>query len=128
MPTWMFWDYKPNDNVIRAWLDTLPKQAKQKFNNGLLHLAALPLGSWQRPIVDTLTDECAGLFEIRVRLGRVRYRLLRYNDGRPAQATRLHGFTTPNDKVDPTQCQEAYRRRDHLEQNPEERRVLHDYG
>src|SRR3990167_2146209 len=95
-----FYDYVDADgqNVIHKWLQSIPKGAKAKFNNRLRHLEATPPGQWTRPLVETLDGHCAGLFEVRVAVGRIQYRILGYHNA-VREPTLVHPFIKPGAKV-----------------------------
>ena len=63
-----FFDYVDpgGTNVIHSWLGTVPTKVKAKFTKKLLNLEGTPVGQWTRPTVETLDQECAGVFEVRV--------------------------------------------------------------
>ncbi len=123
-----FYDFMDKDgaNTIRSWLDSIPKGAKAKFNNWLVHLEATPPGQWKRPLVDTLDGHCAGLFEIRVSLSHQQFRIL---GGHTAERkpTLLHCFIKPGDEVPHEECDRANKNQEALRTDPA-RRVEHDYG
>ena len=122
-----FYEFCAEDggNEIRIWLDGIPKGAKAKFNNWLQHLEATPPGQWKRPLVDTLDEHCAGLFEIRVKLSTQRFRILGAHtpDRTP---TLLHCFIKPDAKVPHLDCDVAFANEAIVNANPK-RRVRHDY-
>lgn len=125
-----FYDYRGDDgvNVIFEWLNGLRKGAKAKFTNRLLHLEGTPPGQWQRPLVETLTDACADLFEIRVAVSHHQFRILGAHMGSSRTPTLLHGFTKPGDAVDPAECAEANARKANVLRDPAKYRVEHKYG
>ena len=124
-----FYDFVDDagQNVVRLWLDGIPKGAKAKFNNWLRHLEATPPGKWKRPQVETLDGKCAGLFEVRVSLSHQQYRILgSHSDDR--KPTLLNCFIKPGKKVPEAECDRAFLRKDQVEANPKRHRVEHDYG
>ena len=76
-----FYDYVDESgvNTISAWLKSLGAKGYAKFDTRILNLEATPKGQWRRPGVDTLSKECGGLFEIRVKVDRVQRRLLGFH-------------------------------------------------
>jgi phage-related protein len=104
--------------------DRIPKKAKAKFTKRLLHLEGTAPGLWTRPYVDTLTDHCAGLFEIRTRLGKVQYRILGFHNARQ-QPTLAHCFIKPGDEVPKGDCDSAFEVRNIVQQDPARYRVEH---
>lgn len=111
-------------NEIRAWLETLETKPRARFKKWLLHLEGTPPGQWTRPYVDTLTDHCQGLFEIRVPLDR-QYRLLGAHENRTP--TLLHGFVKPGDAVDEAECDRAFVKLERIHQDPDRHRAEHSY-
>ena len=112
------------NDVIRAWLETLPTKPRQRFKTWLLHLEGTPHGNWTRPYVETLDGYCAGLFEIRVSLGK-QYRLLGTHMGKTP--TLLHGFIKPGKKVRREECDRAFKHLADVSSDPEKHRVEHSY-
>lgn len=124
-----FYDYVENDvNVIDLWLNGVPKGVKAKFNNWLGHLETTPPGGWKRPLVETLTDECADLFEIRVKRGTLQYRILGSHMGADRTPTLLHCFIKPGAKVEPIECDRANANKARVLADPGKSRMEHDYG
>ncbi len=125
-----FYDYQGDDgiNVIFDWLSGLRRGAKAKFNNRLTHLEATPPGGWTRPLVETLTDYCADLFEIRVAISRHQYRILGSHMGNERTPTLLHGFTKPGEDVEPSECDAANAKKAIVLRDPAKYRVEHNYG
>jgi hypothetical protein len=64
---WTFRSYldSAGKDVIKDWFDHATKQARGKFRSKLRILGSLPRKEWRRPHFDTLSDDCAGLSEIR---------------------------------------------------------------
>lgn len=126
-----FYDYvdEAGQNQIRAWFDSIGAKPKAKLNSRILYLAATPPGQWNRPLVDTLTGECEGLFEIRAQVGRVQYRLLGFHGTGERQVTLVFGARERNDRFEPlSACRQAQRRKAQVEQDPERHRRVHDFG
>ena len=125
-----FYDYvdASGSNIIHEWLDTLPVQVKVKLNNILVHLEATKVSNWTRPFVDTLTDECQGLFELRAKRGRIQYRILGAHGPGRNMPTLLHGIIKGGDAVPPAECDETFSRKDLVNRSPFQRRVEHNYG
>ena len=125
-----FYDYIDDEgrNVVYDWLHTLPKPARVKFTKWLQHLEATPRGQWSRPQVDTLDGHCAGLFEIRVAVSRLQYRILGSDtDREDNEPTLLHCFVKTGKKVPHKDCDHALLRKAEVEANPHKRRVEHNY-
>jgi hypothetical protein len=125
-----FFDYLDADgiNTIKVWLDGPGKTVKAKVNNWLRHLEATPPGDWKRPLVDTLTDECAGLFEIRVEKSHLQYRILGFHGPGQRLPTLGLGIRKPDDEVPVEDCMEALRIKELVEVQPGSRRVEHDFS
>jgi len=113
-------------NIVHDWLERIPTGAKQKFNKWLLHLEATPPGQWTRPLVDTLDDYCAGLFEVRVALSGQQYRILGSHsaDRKPVL---LHCFIKGGKRVPDEECDLANLKKAQVEADPRNHRVEHDY-
>jgi len=112
------------NNVIHDWLQTIPKEAKQKFNKWLENLEATPPGMWKRPHVDTLSD---GLFEVRVRLGTQQYRILGAHTGVQRMPILLYCFIKPDRKVSEEDCDRAKLRLEQFSADPAKCMVEHNY-
>jgi len=126
-----FYDYvnDAGENTIYAWLNSIPKGAKQKLNNRLLHLEGTKPGSWARPLVDTLTQRaCDGLFEIRASVARLQYRILGYHGPGRGTPTLLWAFIKDGGPVPESDCSKAHEIRNIVEANPEKYREEHRYG
>ena len=125
-----FYDFLDDsgNNVIHDWLQTIPKEVKEKLNKWLDNLEATPPGMWKRGLVDTLTDgPCAGLFEVRARLGTQQYRILGADTGVRRERILLRCFIKPDRRVAPAECQRA---KDKLQQffaDPARHKAVHDY-
>ena len=100
---------------LRAWLDGLPMQARDKC---LLRLERLEeLGhELRRPEADILTDD---IHELRAKHRRVNYRMLYFSYGRDAVVV-SHGFTKQRATVPPREIELALRRKRCFEANPEQ--------
>lgn len=125
-----FYDYinEAGENVVHDWLNGPGTPAKAKFTQWLLFLEATPPGAWTRPLVDTLTDQCQGLFEIRTRIARVRYRLIGCHGPGTRSPTLLYGIIKKASRVQVSDCQEALSRKRKAETNPNKHRREHDYS
>ena len=124
-----FHDYREGgENLIFPWLRGLPVEIRVKFDKWLLHLEGAPPGQWTRPYVDTLTDQCDGLFEIRVDRSRVHYRLLGCPGPGDRTPTLLHGFIKRGKKVPPSECSIALARKEIVYASADENREPHKYG
>lgn len=68
-------------DVISDWYERATKQARSKFRSKLNILGNLDRAEWRRPLFDTLSDECAGLSEIRFEANNVPWRPLGFFQG-----------------------------------------------
>lgn len=72
---WAFKTYidKQGSDAIQEWHADkhTSVQARAKFRSRLRTLGGLAKVEWRRPLFDTLTDDCAGLWEIRFEAGGV---------------------------------------------------------
>ena len=111
-------------NIVQEWFGQIPNGAKVKFNKWVDHLEGTGPGGWKRPLVETLTDHCAGLFELRAALDGLQYRILGSHsaDRKPVL---LHCFIKPDDKVDEGECDRAFARKAQVEADPDMHRVEH---
>ena len=125
-----FFDYMDANgvNTIKSWLDGPGKAVKAKLNNVLWHLEAVSPGQWKRPFVDTLTDECAGLFEIRASISHVQYRILGFHGPGQRLLTLALCIRKLDDEVPVDDCREALSIKEIVETPPFERRVEHDFS
>lgn len=121
-----FYDYVGGGgtNAIRVWLDGLPVKARAKFKRRLLALEGTRPGDWTRPLVDTLSGHCRGLFAVRVRDDKQHRILGAHMDRTPIL---LHGFDKPGKKVDTQECDRAFSRLADVNGDPQKYRVEHNY-
>lgn len=124
-----FFDYvnASGVNAIRAWMDGPGRAARAKLNTWLGHLEATAPGEWKRPIVDTLTGECFGLFEIRASIAHRQYRILGFHGPRQREATLAIGIVKSGKVVPIGDCQEALRIKETVEAQPDDRRQRHEF-
>jgi Phage derived protein Gp49-like (DUF891) len=120
-----FYDYLDRKYSLRAWLKGQPAAVRALFTKRLFYLEATPPGLWTRPYVDTLDGGCAGLFEVRVRVGKVHYRILACHGDRTP--TLLHGFTKPHKRVNQAECNRALARKVMVDARPDNFREMHRY-
>ena len=126
---WTFYDYvdEKGQNLINLWLNNEGKRAKATLNSRIMILESIPPGKWTRPRVDTLSDECAGLFEIRAEKSRVQYRLLGFHGPEERCPTLAIGIIKPGKKVRIEDCKAALDIKKIVEAQPSKRRVVHDF-
>ena len=106
-----FYDYREATNLVHDWLNTLPVPVKAKLNNRLLYLEALGPGQWNRPLVETLTGTCSGLFEVRASRAHIQYRLLGCHGPGDRDPTLLYGFIKTGRRVLKADCDKALARK-----------------
>ena len=125
-----FFDYVDANgvNTIRAWMDGPGRAARAKFNTWLGHLEATAPGEWKRPIVDTLTGDCFGLFEVRASIERHQYRILGFHGPRQREATLAVGILKSGKVVPIGDCREALSIKDIVEAQPDDRRERHAFS
>ena len=125
---WTFYDYvdENGQNLINLWLNDEGKKAKASLNNRIKHLESIPPGKWTRPRVDTLTEECAGLFEIRTEKSNAQYRLLGFHGPKQRCPTLAIGIIK-EDKVPVEDCKRALDIEKIVLADPCKRRIVHDF-
>jgi len=108
--------YKEEDGKVPVldWLDNLPTKLRYKFIKRIDRLKVMG-HELRRPIADFLRD---GIYELRVRHGRVNYRLLYFFHGNVA-AVLSHGLTKEK-RVPPREIEKAIERKRKFEQNPQQ--------
>jgi phage-related protein len=124
-----FYDYvdQADVNQIHDWLQTIPEQVKAKLNNRLRHLEATKQGAWKRPLVDTLTEDCDGLFEVRASLSRQQYRILGTHRIATKAPTLLWAFQKNTRRVPASNSKEALEIWAIVKAEPPNRRTEHNY-
>jgi phage-related protein len=107
--------YKEEDGTVptQEWLDNLPRQAREKCGNKMKRLKALG-HELRRPEADYLRD---GIYELRIRLGTVNYRLL-YFFYKDITTVVSHGLTKER-LLPPREIERAIERRRKFHINPE---------
>ena len=98
---------------MRVWLDAIPKKAQAKC---LVHLLRLESQGYElrRPVADYLRD---GIYELRVDLLGIHYRMLYFFHGRTAVVV-SHGLVKER-VVPPGEIDLAVRRKMKFERDPE---------
>lgn len=114
MPTTQVVFYREEDGTVPVldWLDALPRDALVKCRVKLARLQELG-HELRRPEADYLRD---GIYELRVRLQRVNYRLLYFFHG-SAAAVISHGVVKER-RVPPREIAAAIRRKRAFAQDP----------
>ena len=107
--------YKEDDGTIPVldWLDSLPPKVKAKCRIRIERLKALGY-ELRRPEADYLGN---GIYELRIRRGRVNYRILYFFHGNIA-AVLSHGLVKER-RVPSKEINKAIQRKQKFEQNPE---------
>jgi len=96
-----------------VWLDGLPEKAGFKCL-ARLRLLASEGHRLRRPAADYLRD---GIYELRVRVGNVQYRILYFFHGHFSVVV-SHGFTKHEAAVPPVEIEQALRRKQAFEADP----------
>ena len=111
-----FYQEQPGNVPVLDWLRSLRQRDRRAYAKCVARIQRLAeLGhELRRPEADFLRD---GIYELRVRRGRVHYRLLYFFHGR--QVAVLAHALAKEGKVPDADIQRALRRRHALEQNPE---------
>lgn len=80
---WTFRSYidRAGTDVIQEWFNGATIKARGGFRSKLRILGNLPKEEWRRPLFDTLSDDCKGLWEIRFEAAGVPWRPLGFFDG-----------------------------------------------
>ena len=127
MKHWIFKDYisERGENVIRRWLDGLPKRARIKIELRLRYLENVQYLNLEPQYVKQLVGY-EGLYEIRVVLDNVQYRPLGcYVPGERGQFALLIGAVEKGGKLEPRDaCDTAVERKGTITFN---RSRLHDH-
>ena len=63
-------------DVIDEWYRAQPDALQAKFDTRMRYLQQQPRSSWIRPYFDTLSDDCAGLGELRLEWKNVQHRII----------------------------------------------------
>lgn len=98
---------------ILQWLDRLPERVSAKCLVKIERLAELGY-ELRRPEADLLRD---GIYELRTKLGTIRYRMLYFFHGNTA-AVLSHGIIKPGGAVDPKEINLAIARAKQFKKNP----------
>lgn len=109
----VFYQEEVGSVPVLDWLDELPAKAQDKCRVRIERLRDLG-HELRRPEVDYLRD---GIYELRVRLQSVNYRMLYFFHGRVA-AVLAHGLTKERE-VPPRDIEEAIRRKRKFELDPQ---------
>ena len=125
-----FYDYCVGDrNFIREWLDQHPA-ADAHFTERINKLAASPPGSpmWRRPRIAPLHVDCDGLFELRVEVGNVQYRLIGDYGPGARTFTLVAGAVEQGGQFNPLAvCDQAQTRMAEVIANPSAYRREHEF-
>ena len=107
--------YRETDGSVptQTWLDRLPKKVRAKCIDKIERLQELG-HELLPPESDYLRD---GIYELRTRFGKVRYRMLYFFFGNVA-AVISHGILKKTAKVPPREIELAIERKRNFEQNP----------
>ena len=116
MATVVFYQEADGDVPVLDWLTQLQKHNAKAFAKCMARVELLEqLGhQLRRPHADSVGQ---GLYELRIREGRVHYRIL-YSFHGDSQAPLLHGFTKER-LLPPAEIQRALERKRRFEQSPD---------
>jgi hypothetical protein len=67
--------------VVAEWFSLQTGRVQGAFETRLKFLIGQPRSVWKRPYVGTLTRECKGLYEIRLKVDNVQHRPIGYYSG-----------------------------------------------
>ena len=109
----IFYQEPEGTAAVLDWMDGIPEKAQDKCRVALERLAELG-HELRRPEADYLRD---GIYELRVRLQRVNYRMLYFFHGKAA-AVVSQGLVKEK-RVPPKEIDEAVRRKKKFEANPD---------
>jgi putative component of toxin-antitoxin plasmid stabilization module len=116
MKHWVFRDYltERGENIIRRWLDSLPKRANIKIDLRLRYLENVQYLNLEPQYVKSMVGY-EGIYEIRVVLNNVQYRPLGcYVPGERGQFALLIGAVEKGDKLEPKDACELAEERKHV--------------
>lgn len=117
MPMTAVWFYRESEDDVPVlrWLQALRRRDRKAYAKCVARIQRLAeLGhELRRPEADLLRD---GIHELRIRRGRVHYRLLYFHFGQEAVIL-VHGLTKEG-RVPGSEIARALRRKQALEQNP----------
>jgi len=110
MSRWIFRDYltERGENVIRQWLDSLPKQARVKIDYRVLLLQGID--RWPEQYVSALRG-CDDIYELRIVANGVQYRPLGCYGPARGEFTLLLGAIEKGKKLPRSTCETASQRR-----------------
>ena len=112
----LFYQESPGEAPVLAWLKTLRGKDPKAYANCVAAIERLAMFGHElrRPIADYLRD---GIYELRIRRGRVNYRILYFFHGRNA-AILAHALTK-EDRVPDTDIDRAIQRKALFVQAPD---------
>lgn len=122
----VFYQDRDGTAPVLQWLEELRRSGLRKVAvkcwERVERLAALGF-ELRRPLADLLRD---GIYELRIRRGRVNYRILYFFHGNEA-AVLVHGLTKEG-KVPHADIERALQRKEQFEQDPEGRTYPEEEG
>ena len=124
-----FRDYltERGENVIRAWLDGLPKNAKVKIDRRILYLENVQYLQREPQYIKPLTGY-DGIFEIRVILQNIQYRPLGCYGPAQDEFTLLIGAIERGNRFEPRDAPDLALQRKEIIHNDRSRTCVHfDY-
>jgi len=113
-----------NQTIVMEWFDAQDEAVQNAFLARMEYLIPLPADAWNRPYVGQLRRECAGLFEIILKVNNVQHRPIGYFSGRQ-EFTFLAFATERDNRLDPVNiCETAFNRRALIETDPRRSREI----
>src|SRR5450759_1786223 len=105
MSVWAFKDFVDSrgENLIRTWLEGVPKKVRVKFTSRLQYLSGQTVH--QRPQIAPLHDRkgerCSGLYEVRIVCDGIAYRPIGYYGPGSREFTLLVGAQEKGRRLEP---------------------------
>jgi len=127
MSSTSFRDYvdQGGTNLIRQWLDSLPKKAAAKIDSRILYLRGLPISSW--PVQFVSAFGCTDMLELRVVFNGVQYRPLGFSGPGKDAFTLVFGAVERDNSLPSNACETAQNRRMTVLESPMKRSCEHAF-
>lgn len=119
---WTFRTYRTSsgEDEIDVWYQSLRSKNKAKMLVRLQYLGDQPRDGWKRPYFDSLSGECSGLGEIRLKIDRTQFRLIGAFGPEREEFTILLVAVEKDSKFEPRDtCEIAQRRKKEVLTEPE---------
>ena len=97
-------------DAIREWIKTdphSPDRVKARLDDKVDHLSATPWAQWVHPLIHKLDGECAGLFELRIKVLKQNYRFLGFRKSGTQVITLVSAFIKTSREVPPSECDDC---------------------